>query len=78
MVIRFSSSFCLFVCFALWLQVYIHEGSCFMGTQSLVFLLVKSYVYVHSCLLLMMDYGVSLLDWLARFGDDKNMWELGL
>jgi len=49
-----------------------------MGTQSLVFLLVKSFVYVHSCLLFKMDYGVSLLDWLARFGDGKNMWELGL
>jgi hypothetical protein len=41
MVIRFSSSFCLFVCFALWLQVYIHEGSCFVGARFLVFLLVK-------------------------------------
>ncbi len=59
MVIRFSSSFCLFVYFALWLQVYIHEGSCFVGAWFVVFLLVKSNVYLHCCLFF---YGVSLLD----------------
>jgi hypothetical protein len=57
MLIRFSSSFCMFVCFALWLQVYIHEGSCFVSARSIVFLLVKSNVYLHYCLVLMVDYG---------------------
>jgi hypothetical protein len=26
----------------------------------------------------MVDYGVTLLDWLVGFGDGKKMWELGL
>lgn len=78
MVIRFSSSFCVFVCFDLWLQVNIHERSCFVSAQSLVFLLGKSHVYLHCCLLLMVESGVFLLDWLVGFGDGEKMWELGL
>ncbi len=78
MVIRFSSSFCLFVYFALWLQIYIHEGSCFVGAWFVVFLWVKSNVYLHCCLFFMVDYGVTLLDWLVEFGDGEKMWELGL
>ncbi len=49
-----------------------------MNAGTVVFLLVKSNVYLHCCLLLMVDYGVFLLDMLVGFGDGEKMWELGL
>jgi hypothetical protein len=57
---------------------YIHGGSCFVGTQSTVFVGERSYVYFHCYLLFMVDYGLSSLDWLAGFGDGGKMWECGL
>jgi len=57
---------------------YIHGGSCFVGTQSTVFVgeLICSFSLLFA--LFMVDYGLSSLDWLAGFGDGGKMWECRL